>query len=94
MRIPSSISIAAAAAAIFGAAFAGDAPTCHVNPFIGCADNGHCTPAACTPFGLVQAGPDTGNRTWRHCGGDYCTPALSAGGRLTLAPRPQTKSPR
>ena len=40
-----------------------------VNPFIGCADNGHCFPAACVPFGLVQAGADTGNRTWRYCGG-------------------------
>ena len=45
------------------------APAEYVNPFIGCADNGHCFPAACVPFGLVQAGADTGNRTWRYCGG-------------------------
>ena len=44
-------------------------PAGYVNPFIGCADNGHCTPAACLPFGLVQAGADTGNKTWRYCGG-------------------------
>ena len=45
------------------------APVDYVNPFIGCADNGHCFPAACVPFGLVQAGADTGNKTWRYCGG-------------------------
>ena len=26
-------------------------------------------PAACVPFGLVQAGPDTGNGTWDYCSG-------------------------
>ena len=52
------------------AGFAQDkAPAEYVNPFIGCADNGHCFPAACVPFGLVQAGADTGNKTWRYCGG-------------------------
>ncbi|MBQ6337704.1 MAG: GH92 family glycosyl hydrolase [Kiritimatiellae bacterium] len=59
------------AALVMGlAGFAQDkAPAEYVNPFIGCADNGHCFPAACVPFGLVQAGADTGNKTWRYCGG-------------------------
>ncbi len=41
----------------------------YVNPFIGCADNGHTFPGACAPFGLVQASPDTGNCTWQYCSG-------------------------
>ena len=43
--------------------------TQYVNPFIGCADNGHTFPGACYPFGLVQASPDTGNCTWTYCSG-------------------------
>lgn len=43
--------------------------TQYVNPFIGCADNGHTFPGACVPFGLVQASPDTGNCTWQYCSG-------------------------
>ena len=43
--------------------------TQHVNPFIGCADNGHTFPGACYPFGLIQASPDTGNCTWAYCSG-------------------------
>jgi predicted alpha-1,2-mannosidase len=43
--------------------------TQYVNPFIGCADNGHTFPGACYPFGLVQASPDTGNCTWQYCSG-------------------------
>lgn len=42
-----------------------------VNPFIGTGGDGHCFPAACSPFGLVQAGPDTGWGDWRYCSG-YC----------------------
>ena len=41
----------------------------YVDPFIGTSGTGHTTPAACVPFGLVQAGPDTGNGTWDYCGG-------------------------
>ncbi len=41
----------------------------YVNPFIGTAGTGHTTPAACAPFGLVQAGPDTGRSGWQYCGG-------------------------
>ena len=43
--------------------------TGYVNPFVGCADNGHTFPGACYPFGLVQASPDTGNCTWQYCSG-------------------------
>ena len=41
----------------------------HVDPFIGCSYNGHCFAAACVPFGMVQAGPDTGNTWWDYCSG-------------------------
>jgi putative alpha-1,2-mannosidase len=51
-----------AAFALGLAGIAQEAPVDWVNPFIGCTDNGHCTPAACVPFGLVQAGADTGNK--------------------------------
>ena len=40
-----------------------------VDPFVGTAGTGHTTPAACCPFGMVQAGPDTGNEDWHHCSG-------------------------
>ena len=44
-------------------------PCSYVNPFVGTAGTGHTTPAACVPFGLIQAGPDTGNGDWEHCSG-------------------------
>ncbi len=46
-------------------------PKCRVqvNPFIGTGGNGHCFAAATYPFGLVQAGPDTGWGTWDYCSG-------------------------
>ena len=47
----------------------GDDPVRWVDPFIGCAYNGHCFAAACVPFGMVQAGPDTGNTWWDYCSG-------------------------
>ena len=43
--------------------------TDYVDPFTGTAGTGHTTPAACCPFGMVQAGPDTGNEDWNHCSG-------------------------
>ena len=48
-----------------------DAAGCcdYVDPFIGTAGTGHTFPSACVPFGLVQAGPDTGNGDWAHCSG-------------------------
>jgi len=43
--------------------------TMHVDPFIGTAGTGHTFPGACAPFGLIQAGPETGNLSWRYCSG-------------------------
>lgn len=40
-----------------------------VNPFVGAADNGHCMPGACVPFGLIQAGPQSGNCSWAYTSG-------------------------
>ena len=40
-----------------------------VNVFIGTAGNGHTSPAAAYPLGLVRPGPDTGNGDWAHCSG-------------------------
>ncbi len=44
-------------------------PARHVNPYVGCAFNGHCFAAAAYPFGMVQAGPDTGTESWHYCSG-------------------------
>ena len=33
----------------------------NVDPFVGTSANGHTTPAAAYPFGMVQPGPDTGH---------------------------------
>ena len=44
-------------------------PASWVNPRIGASANGHTTAAAAYPFGLVQAGPDTGNFHWDYCSG-------------------------
>ena len=41
----------------------------YVDPFVGTAGTGHTTPAACVPFGMVQAGADTGYSGWEHCSG-------------------------
>ena len=61
------------AVACFAGAFAvsnaGEGPADEVNPFIGCSYNGHCYAAAAYPFGLVQAGPDTGTTWWDYCSG-------------------------
>ena len=46
-------------------------PAQYVNPFIGTAYVGHTHPAAQLPFGMVQAGPDTGTDKWEHCSGYY-----------------------
>jgi hypothetical protein len=40
-----------------------------VDPFIGTAGTGHCTPAAAYPFGMLQPGADTGNKGWDYCSG-------------------------
>ena len=39
-----------AAFALGLAGMAQETPADWVNPFIGCTDNGHCTPAACAPI--------------------------------------------
>ena len=44
-------------------------PASWVEPRIGGAANGHTTPAAACPFGMIQAGPDTGNGSWAYCSG-------------------------
>jgi len=43
--------------------------TVYVNPFVGAADNGHCHPGACVPFGLIQVGPQSGNCKWAYTAG-------------------------
>ena len=43
-----------------------------VDPFVGTSATGHTSPAACVPFGMVQAGPDTigaDGLWWHYCGG-------------------------
>ena len=40
-----------------------------VNPFVGTDGPGHTFPAAARPFGMVQAGPDTGTGAWDYCSG-------------------------
>lgn len=45
--------------------------TQYADPFIGTAYLGHTHPSAQLPFGLVQAGPDTGTDTWEHCAGYF-----------------------
>ena len=42
---------------------------CLVDPFIGTEGLGHVTPAATVPFGMIQAGPDTGVGKWNYCSG-------------------------
>ena len=58
-----------ATVALAASLFAEDDPARWVDPFVGTSATGHTFPAACVPFGLVQAGPDTGNGTWHYCGG-------------------------
>ena len=41
----------------------------YADPFTGTAGTGHTHPAAACPFGMVQAGPDTGWGSWRYCSG-------------------------
>ena len=40
-----------------------------VDPFVGTAGTGHCSPAAAYPFGMLQPGADTGNKGWDYCAG-------------------------
>jgi predicted alpha-1,2-mannosidase len=43
--------------------------TRYVDPFIGAAEFGHTFPGACVPFGMIQAGPQTGNCNWAYTAG-------------------------
>jgi len=43
--------------------------TKYVDPFVGASDNGHCMPSACVPFGLIQAGPESGKCSWKYTAG-------------------------
>ena len=52
-----------------GGAFVPEDYSIWVDPFVGTSATGHTFPAACVPFGLVQAGPDTGNGSWHYCSG-------------------------
>ena len=52
-----------------GSLFAGPDPVDAVNAFVGTSGTGHTTPAACWPFGMIQAGPDTDVLDWSHCSG-------------------------
>ena len=63
--------VAVASAALAACAFGGAErdPASWVDPRIGASANGHTTAAAAYPFGLVQAGPDTGNFHWDYCSG-------------------------
>ena len=44
-------------------------PVDEVRPLLGTGGTGHAYPGAVYPFGLVQLGPDTGERGWDHCSG-------------------------
>ena len=39
------------------------------DPFVGMSGDGHVTPAAAVPFGMVQAGLDTGIGKWEYTSG-------------------------
>ena len=41
----------------------------YVDPFIGTTYTGHTFPGAAYPFGMMQAGPQTGNFEWKYCAG-------------------------
>ncbi len=64
-----SLSCLAASAALFGGVVFAENPVSFVDPFVGTMGTGHTFPAACAPFGLVQAGPDSGWNDWDHCSG-------------------------
>ena len=64
--------ISLAAVALAASLFAEEDPARWVDPFVGTSATGHTVPAACVPFGMVQAGPDTAGREtmwWHYCSG-------------------------
>ncbi len=64
-----SLSCFAVSAALLGGAAFAENPVAFVDPFVGTTGTGHTFPGACVPFGLVQAGPDSGWNDWAHCSG-------------------------
>lgn len=58
---------------------AGNDYTEYVDPVIGTAEFGHTFPGACVPFGMIQAGPQTGNCDWKYCAGYQYTDSTIAG---------------
>jgi len=51
----------------------------YVDPFVGTSGTGHTHPAASAPFGMVQAGPDTGRKDWKYCSGYQYDDATAIG---------------
>ena len=64
-----SLSCFAVSAALLGGVAFAENPVAFVDPFVGTTGTGHTFPGACAPFGLVQAGPDSGWNDWAHCSG-------------------------
>ena len=61
---------AVASLGAFAGAVAGEvSPGDLVDPSIGTDATGHVFPGPCRPFGFVQPSPDTGNGSWKYCGG-------------------------
>lgn len=61
--------VCAAAITCFSAAALAAAPSDYVNPFIGTSGTGHTFPGAASPFGNIQASPETGTHQWKYCAG-------------------------
>ena len=59
MNMKRSIIVCGIIAFVLVSCAGGNNPVIEVNPFIGTALDGHTSPAAAAPFGLVQLGPDT-----------------------------------
>ncbi len=71
--------ILAFASALLFSCSGGERHVSYVDPFIGTDFNGHTSPGACVPHGLVQAGPQTGIHTWDYCSGYRYTDTLLLG---------------
>ena len=54
---------------LWGSVIAAVAAIGFADPFVGTSGDGHATPAAAVPFGMVQPGPDTGIGKWSHTSG-------------------------
>ena len=68
VAIPTAVLLVAFSLSVHGMQ---DDPCNFVNLFIGTSvtNNGHTTPAAAWPFGMVQASPMAGRESWRYCSG-------------------------